>query len=411
MVRTRRIPPLATALFIFTAPGWAAEAKTTANSASEAVSVGNPLSGSNAHIAPPSTGMTAPGLLPPIQTPISVPIIQGPIFAIAPLPLEVAQHPCAPSVLAPLSLPQSALNTPSAPVTTISSEKSPAGQPTAEYTEQPRSPPGPELIERAKATAASLTGQAGAVIQTPDAKGARHYIRGIMGSQTPTDAETAALLEDYMSAKGIAPASKRGRALRLELLASMLKAQEEAVAQLDPRLRSSGPSILEAAKKYGASPAHIEETVKKRGLTRILAGTNSKEQADRILDSVLTQERFDLLLARYPRNQQGDLMRDVANNMLSRSGKSIEEISRDGVFVYADFNGRSLTHASAGRDPDLSSPNVIFYVRFEDNKWRINVYRQNYGHEWQGGADSLFVKAFQHWLTLGDVPSADIISQ
>ena len=98
------------------------------------------------------------------------------------------------------------------------------------------------------------------------------------------------------------------------------------------------------------------------------------------------------------------------DHLLVRSGKSIEEVSRDGVFVYADFNGRSVTGVSSGRDPDPQTPNVLFYVRFEEDKWRIDVYRQNRGRGFQGGSDASFVEAFQQWLVSGGVPRADFLS-
>ena len=238
-------------------------------------------------------------------------------------------------------------------------------------------------------------------------KRARRYIRDIMGSRAPTEAETEALLTDYMDVQGIAPASAPGQQLRRALLASKIEAENAAVARLDPRYKGVGPFILAAAKEYKVPPSHVTAAVEKRRLGGLLAGAKTKEQADRILDSVLARDRFDRFLARYPKNRQGDLMRDVASNMLVRSGKSIEEVSRDGVFVYADFNGRSLTNASVGRDPDPQAPDVLFYVRFEEAKWRIDVYRQNYHRDSQRGPDSEFVEAFQRWLVSGGVPSSD----
>ena len=57
------------------------------------------------------------------------------------------------------------------------------------------------------------------------------------------------------------------------------------------------------------------------------------------------------------------------------------------------------------------APNVLFYVQFRDGKWRINVYRQNRGRRFRGGADSEFVDAFKQWLISGGVPRGDLLNE
>lgn len=423
-----RILQLLAVLFALRLPAWAVEAKTAVIEKSAAVPTGNPLSGGAGQSVQLNSGMTAPGLLAPFGAPVGSPKVEQTKTSVSPLPLTPAKGaPAASAVTEPPALPKSGLVSPAPSQTqalTPASQAAPEGSGAAlsapgedveagpvQGPEQERGPPGPALIERAKATAASLTGQTAAETPSPDVLAARRYIRGIMGSRVPTQAETEVLLQDFLDLRGIDSGSARGQAVRQVLLASKLQAEAAAVATLAPKYKAVGPAILAAAKEYGVTPAHAVQAVEKRGLGGLLAGAASKDQAGRILDSVLARDRFDRFLARYPKNRQGDLMRDVASNILVRSGKSIEEVSRDGVFVYADFYGRTLTEASVGRDPDPQTPNVLFYVRFEDEKWRIDVYRQNRGRGFPGGSDASYVEAFQQWLISGGVPRSDFLSR
>lgn len=378
-MRILRIAPLLTLLFALRAPAGAVEAKAAVKTSGGSVNTGAPLSGVGVQTGGLSSGLSAPGLMPDLKAPLGAPLVQERKTAAAPL---------APSQPVPiLPVPAVAAQPPvlAAPVQPGEGGILPQAPGSAE---ESRGPPEeePPLIKRA-----------------------RRYIRDIMGTRAPTEAETEALLTDYMELQSLSPDSAQGRQLRGALLASKLKAESEAVARLDPRYKRVGPVILAAAKEYGVTPARVVEAVEKRKLGGLLAGASSREQAERILDSTMARERFDRFLAGYPKNRQGELMRDVAGNMLVRSGKSIEEVSRDGVFVYADFNGRSLTSASVGRDPDPQSPNVLFYVRFQDDRWRIDVYRQNRGRGFSGGTDASFVEAFQQWLVAGGVPRADLL--
>jgi hypothetical protein len=383
-MRLLRIAPLLALLFALRAPLRAVEARASVKTSGGSVNTGTPLSGSGVRTGQFSSGLTAPGLLPDLKAPLGTPQVQEQKTSAASLPLAApwAQAPALQASLAPVQ------PVPALPVAAAAAQPPVLAAPAAPGSvEENRGPPAeePALIQRA-----------------------RRYIRDIMGTRTPTETETEALLTDFMDLRGLAADSAQGRQLRGALLASKLKAESEAVGKLDPRYRRVGPFILAAAKEYGVSPAQAVAAVEKRKLDGLLAGASSREQAERILDSTLARDRFDRFLARYPKSRQGELMREVAGNMLVRSGKSIEEVSRDGVFVYADFAGRSVTSVSSGRDPDPQSPNVLFYVRFEDSKWRIDVYRQNRGRGFSGGSDASYVEAFRQWLMAGGVPKEHI---
>ncbi|MCX5794795.1 MAG: hypothetical protein NTY77_04810 [Elusimicrobia bacterium] len=341
-----RILQLAAVLFALKVPVWAVEAKTVVIEKGGPVPTGNLLSGGAGQSNQFSAGMTAPGLLAPIGAPVGAPEVAPSKTAAITLPLTIGEPaPAGTMTSEPPALPQSEVVSPvplrtqaltpapqgpldgSGKVQAAPGEDSETGSLRPDDPDQPQGPPGPELIERAKATAASLTGQTPAAAPSPDVQAAQRYIRDIMGSRRPTESETEVLLQDFLDLRGIDPGSARGQAIRQVLLASKLQAEASAVAQLDPKYKAVGSFILAAAKEYGVTPAHVTAVVEKRGFGGLLAGVKSKEQASRILDSVLARDRFERFLARYPKNRQGDLMRDVASNMLVRSGKSIEEVS------------------------------------------------------------------------------------
>jgi hypothetical protein len=390
-MRLLRIAPLLALLFALRVPLRAVEARASVKVSGGSVNTGTPLSGSGVRTGQLSTGLTAPGLLPDLKASLGTPQVQERKTSAASLPLA-APWAQAPDPLNPVQ------PVPALPVAAAAAQPSVLAAPAA--------PGGVVPVAAAPGSAEESRGppaEEPALIQR-----ARRYIRDIMGTRTPTETETEALLTDFMELRGLAADSAQGRQLRGALLASKLKAESEAVGKLDPRYRRVGPFILAAAEEYGVSPAQAVAAVEKRKLGGLLAGASSREQAERILDSTLARDRFDRFLARYPKSRQGELMREVAGNMLVRSGKSIEEVSRDGVFVYADFAGRSVTSVSSGRDPDPQTPNVLFYVRFEDSKWRIDVYRQNRGRGFSGGSDASYVDAFRQWLMAGGVPKEHI---
>ena len=122
-------------------------------------------------------------------------------------------------------------------------------------------------------------------------------------------------------------------------------------------------------------------------------------------EKALERDELERAVAAYPRNAQGELMRAVADHMATPSGKSIEEVSRDGVFAYVDFAGSSVRRAAAGRDPDVKAFQMVFYVTRRGGRWRIDGYRQNKD---AGRGDAELKRSLITWLTAGGVPKADL---
>ena len=121
---------------------------------------------------------------------------------------------------------------------------------------------------------------------------------------------------------------------------------------------------------------------------------------------MLERAKMDKAVAHYPQNAQGRLMREVVSSLLARSGKSVEEIARGGVFVYTDFNGRNISNITVGRDPDPTFPQMIFYVEYVDAKWKISGYRQN---RRAGSSDAELIDNLRRWLVGGGVPEGDFL--
>lgn len=110
----------------------------------------------------------------------------------------------------------------------------------------------------------------------------------------------------------------------------------------------------------------------------------------------------------YPNTPQGRLLRQAALHLSIRSGGSIEEISRNGAFAYVDFLGLSVQQAGAGRDPDVQSCHVVFYLQFTNQAWNIHVYRRNARADTGGRPDRDYVRALKTWLIAGGIPRDDI---
>lgn len=271
-----------------------------------------------------------------------------------------------------------------------------------------RAPPADaSVLERAKVTAGHLEGDKSAAAAAPtDAERAGRYIRSIMGRQKPTPQQTAALMRDWLEQAGIDVEGPRAMALKREMLPSQAKAEEAKLSAVDPKFSKYGPMLVRLSEEYGVTPAHTEGLVKKSGFAWLLTSDLPKEQVERAVGQMLEREKMEKAVAPYPQNQQGRLMREIVSSLLARSGKSVEEIARSGVFVYTDFAGRRISNITVGRDPDPTSPQMIFYVEYVDAKWKISGYRQN---RRTGSSDAELIDTLRSWLVAGGVPEGDFL--
>lgn len=259
--------------------------------------------------------------------------------------------------------------------------------------------PTPELWQDAASPAAAR-----APPVSPDAAAARRYIRGIAAGIALDDRQTDALLGDYFSDNGIPPGSARAAAVRRELLPARVAAEDGATAALNPGLQRHRAAILHLAAEYGVTPSDVQAALARRGEMAAYAAL-SPAAFERQADLALRRDALKRAVAGYPAGAAGDLLRRIAETMAVQGGKSVEEVARDGVFVYADFSGLTLTQASVGRDPDVRAAQMVFYVTRRDGRWRFDGYRQNRP---QGRADADYVAALERWLVAGGVPARDL---
>jgi hypothetical protein len=238
----------------------------------------------------------------------------------------------------------------------------------------------------------------------PDLAAAKAYVRSIAGGIEIDERQTDALLEQFFEEKGISPRSERAAAVRRELVPARIAAENRAAQGLSPLLQPHRGVLLKLAAERSTTPAAIEAALARRGLLKTLAGLDDatfERQADRALD----RDELERVVAPYPKNAQGQFLRDVAGNMATPSGKSIEEVTRDGVFAYVDFSGASVRRATSGRDPDVASVQMVFYVTRRDGRWRIGGYRQNVD---TGRRDAELAGNLKKWLVSGGIPEKDL---
>ncbi len=240
----------------------------------------------------------------------------------------------------------------------------------------------------------------------PDPAAARRFIAGIMGGlRAPTERETDALLGDWLDENGIPKDSPRAAAVRRELLPAKATADAAIAASLHPKLRRHSALLIRLASENKVTVAHIESVLAKRGLLRMIDAVPDSSLENQI-EMALTSDELDRAVAKYPDNAQGDLMRAVAGAMATKGGKSVEEISRDGVFLYADFSGPDFLRGYASRDPDIQSHTIAFYVTRKDGKWRIDGYRQKKSSR---VPDATYIDRLKVWLRKGGIPSSDLL--
>jgi|GEM_PF-1248372 len=253
-------------------------------------------------------------------------------------------------------------------------------------------------------TAASAPAPSRAPPAAPDLAAARRYIQGIAAGVSLDERQTDALLGDFFEGRGIPPESERAQALRRALLPRRTAEESAALASLPPELHPHDAALLRLAADFGATPAAIAAVLRRRGVLRRLAELKPAD-FEKQAAKTLARDELERATAAYPESPAGDLMRQIADTMSSGSGKSVEEVARDGVFVYADFNGNKLIRTRTGRDPDLVSAQVVFYVTRKKKLWHLGVYRQN---STARRPDAEYEAALRKWLTRGGVPERDL---
>ena len=238
----------------------------------------------------------------------------------------------------------------------------------------------------------------------PDVEAAKRYVRSIAAGIKLNERQTDGLLEQFFEEHGISASSARADAVRREMLPSKVAAEDQALAHLSPSLQRHRGVLLKLAAERKTTPAAIEAVLTRRGVLREIAGLGDTA-FERQADLTLGRDELERAVAGYPDNAQGELMRGVASNMATASGKSVEEVARDGVFAYVDFAGATVQRATSGRDPDVRASQVVFYVTRRDGRWRIDGYRQNRD---TGRVDAELAKNLKNWLTAGGVPAKDL---
>ena len=253
----------------------------------------------------------------------------------------------------------------------------------------------PAAAEAEAPAAASPQGVSGAAEAEPqdprarralaDARSAAEYIRGVMGARAPTESEREALLVDFLDSRDIPARSDRARELR-RALGVKEKSRAEKLAEANG---VTVEQVLSAARARGVDDAAVGES----------------EWAAQVNHELL-KRAMDRAVAPYPRTPQGEFMRTLASVMTAKSGKSIEEVTRAGAFVYADFQGSGPPlRVSAGRDPDPTRPSMVFYVTRREGRWDIAGYRQNRRH---GASDGELISRLKKWLVAGGIPASDL---
>ena len=224
--------------------------------------------------------------------------------------------------------------------------------------------------------AASAPTAARAPPKSPDLAAARRYINDIMGGvRAPTDREADALLGDWLDEKGIPRDSKRAADVRLALVPGKAHAESDVAAKLDPALRRHAALLIRLAAEHKVTVSYVESVIVKRGLLQYL-GDIPDARLEPQIEMALTNAELERAVSRYPDNEQGELMRSVAGVMGVKGGKSVEEVARDGVFLYADFNGVRFRRGYVSRDPDIQGHTIAFYITRKDGQWRVDGYRQ-----------------------------------
>ncbi len=238
-----------------------------------------------------------------------------------------------------------------------------------------------------------------------DLDAARRYINDIMGGiRAPTERETDSLLGDWLDANSIPRASPRAAAVR-SALAPGKAANESAIAsKLNPTLRRHAALLIRIAAEHKVTVPFVESVLAKRGLIKLIEDIPDAYLETQI-NIALENDALERAVAKYPDNAQGNLLRGVASAMGTKSGKSVEEIARAGVFLYADFSGRKFLRGYASRDPDIQQHTIAFYVTRKDGQWRLDGYRQK---AFTRTSDASYIESLKSWFRAGGIPASDL---
>lgn len=268
---------------------------------------------------------------------------------------------------------------------------------TAESAANTRGPPGVEIFTPAPPAPAPKA-------DPKDVASARRYIAGIASGVKLSARQNEALFEQWLEEEGIPPSSARARLTKQALLPRAAAAEAALLEQVHPSLRRRhGQTVLRLAREERSTPAEVSRLIEASGNLDLLAGLDVptfETQAG----MVLRRAELEAAVRGYPDNAQGDFLRGLASNMAAPGGKSIEEVTRDGVFAYVDFSGSGVLRAATGRDPDVQGAQVVFYITRRDGKWQLDVYRQN---RRTGRADASLTAGLRDWLMKGGIPEED----
>lgn len=236
-----------------------------------------------------------------------------------------------------------------------------------------------------------------------DLDSARRYVAGIAGTTRLTERQRGALFEMWLEEQGIPAGSERARSVKAALLPAAAAADAAALADVPAGLRGHDASLLRLARETGSSPGAIAAELQKAGVVSDLAGLPA-EVFERQAWQVMRRASLERAVRRYPDNAQGEFLRALASHIATPGGKSVEEVAREGAFAYVDFAGNRVLRARSGRDPDLRSPEVVFYITRREEKWRIDGYRQNRP---AGRSDAELERRLRDWLIGGGIPAED----
>lgn len=240
--------------------------------------------------------------------------------------------------------------------------------------------------------------------ESADLVSARRYIKDIMQKRVPTEREIDSLLGDWLKEAGIREGSPRHLAVRAALVPQKTSDDAVTASRLDPRIRHRAALLIRLAAEHGTTAEKLEAMLKRRGLFDD-ATTLRSDLLEQQIAIGLHSEELRAAVVGYPDTDAGELMRAVSQAMRARGGKSVEEIARDGVFVYADLASAKLARMSVSRDPDGKQQAVVYYVTRDEGRWVIDVYRQN---RQTGLGDASLVAKLKAYLVDGGVPEADL---
>ncbi|MDD5305113.1 MAG: hypothetical protein PHS14_18600, partial [Elusimicrobia bacterium] len=241
---------------------------------------------------------------------------------------------------------------------------------------------------------------------SPDLSAARRYINAIMGGvRAPTEREADSLLGDWLDENGIPRSSPRAAAVRQALVPGKAQTEADVASKLAPILRRHSALLIRLAAHHGVTVPYVESVIVKRGLLQYL-GDIPDASLEGQIEMSLANAELERAVFSYPDNEQGELMRAVAGVMGVKGGKSVEEVARDGVFLYADFGAGKFLRGYASRDPDIQLHTIAFYVTRKDGKWRVDGYRQKNSSRM---SDASYIEALKAWLRAGGIPSSDFL--